>query len=117
MQLDDLVNSIERQFGADEPPCAGPGEHGFEVYLEDQVNRRIIRDFFINAIVLGHLPRDAVIRLGGSMATPQCRGPLAPNLLMMAVEDAASLLRTPPDIDLVPLAEPADVSHLTLVEN
>ena len=68
------------------------GDHGYQAYLQDQVNRQIIRDFVVNAVMLGFLTESAVSGLSRQVATREGRAALSLHMLMTSVEQAAELV-------------------------
>jgi hypothetical protein len=105
LQLDRLVEHLEDAFG-EEPPFSSSelslgqvdvlrqvfGDHGYQSYLQDQVNRQIIRDFTINAVLLGFLPEHGIGVISRQVATREGRATLSLHMLMSSVEQAAELL-------------------------
>ena len=66
LQLDEITRRINLAFGEDLPFSRAElveddlqalervfGDEGYQQFLQDQVNRQIIRDYLINAILLG----------------------------------------------------------------
>lgn len=130
VHLDDIVNWIDRAFGAEEalterPELAGNvdvlrtilGEDAYHRYLRDQINRQIIRDYLTNAVVLGILSEGGLAAFASPIASEEGRATLALYMLMSAVEDAAHLPPLNGDLEaLQPLQpEPGDRSHIKLV--
>jgi hypothetical protein len=81
LQLDRLVERLEGAFGEELPFSAGElsqgqvevlrqvfGDDGYQSYLQDQVNRQIIRDFTVNAVMLGFLPEQSVSGISRQVA-------------------------------------------------
>jgi len=120
VQLDRLVERIDGSFGSDLPFTeralsqteqevlqAVFGDQGYQGYLQDQVNRQIIRDYLTNAVVLGFLPEQELADFAEQVATPEGRSWLSLHMLMSSVEQVAELPRggdmqtleelTPPD--------------------
>lgn len=105
MQLEQLVEHIESVFG-DELPASGTkvsaedqavlqrvfGEEGYQCYLQDQVNRQIIRDYLTNAVVLGYVSEQGLERIGDGASTPEGRSALSLHMLMSSIEEADELL-------------------------
>ncbi len=104
MHLDHIVERIDQAFG-DELPFSGQpldpldqealnrvfGDAGFQDYLQDQVNRQIIRDYLTNAIVLGYLTEEALAPFTGQMGRVEGRSALSLQMLMSSVEQAGDL--------------------------
>lgn len=117
LQLDRLVAQLDGAFGEELPFSSGDlsqgqvdvlgqvfGDHGYQAYLQDQVNRQIIRDFTINAVMLGFLPEWEVTGISRQAATREGRAALSLHMLMSSVEHAEELFRP---------AEPEQLSTLT----
>ena len=129
MRLDALVEQIEAAFG-DTPPFTSEGlaasdretllrvfgDDGYQDYLQDQINRQIIRDYLTNAVVLGFVPETDIPAFVSMAGTPESRASLSLHMLMTSVEQAAELLAqgvperleplnpdpdSPPDIRLI----------------
>lgn len=79
------------------------GDDGYQSYLQDQVNRQIIRDFLVNAVMLGFLPEQGISDVSRRVATKEGRAALSLHMLMSSVEQAA---------DLLALEEPEQLSRL-----
>ena len=129
MHLDEIVQWIDRAFGAeslelqdaaDEQTLRNAlGDSGYQRFFRDQVNRQIIRDYLTNAILLGYLGEDRLEGLSSQVATLEGRSALALHMLMTSVEDASSLPGTCVPVSLKPLKpsrpDPDAVPTLTLV--
>jgi hypothetical protein len=104
VQLEQLVEHIESAFGDDLPPAEGVSAEDraalqrvfngddYQEYLQDQVNRQIIRDYLTNAVVLGHATLQALDHIAGQVATREGRSSLSLYMLMSSVEEAGDLL-------------------------
>lgn len=105
LQLDRLVEQLEGAFGEELPFSTGElslgqvdvlrqvfGDDGYQSYLQDQVNRQIIRDFTINAVMLGFLPEQGITGISAQVATREGRAALSLHMLMSSVEQAAELM-------------------------
>ena len=129
MQLDNVVNIIEQAFG-ESPPFSGRpllgddiaalqrvfGDSGYQAYLQDQVNRQIIRDYLTNAVLLGFLCEEGLASLAGQVASSAGRAALSLHMLMNSVENASELVRNEGLEPLEALAPvPDSPSHLKLV--
>ena len=132
MQLDEITRRINLAFGEDLPFSRAElveddlqalervfGDEGYQQFLQDQVNRQIIRDYLINAILLGYLQPDRLDRLQAQFATLEGRSALSLHMLMTSVEEASTLPGTCVPASLQPLKPPrpdADTAPtLTLV--
>ncbi|PLW70318.1 hypothetical protein [Pseudohalioglobus lutimaris] len=105
MRLDKLVDQIDTAFG-DTPPFTSDGlgsddrevlirvfgDQGYQVYLQDQVNRQIIRDYLTNAVMLGFIPQPEMADLQELIGSHEARASLSLHMLMSSVEQAAELL-------------------------
>lgn len=126
MHLDEIVNWIDAAFGEASPAPDHAdaesvqrmlGEQGYERFLQDQVNRRIIRDYLTNAVVLGVITEGGLAAFASRMVTEDRRAILALYMLMSSVEEAMDIpaMDAPGEVlQLRPLAEPPQ-SPLKLV--
>lgn len=105
VQLDRLVAELEGSFGEELPFSSGTlsvaqlevlaqvfGDEGYQSYLQDQVNRQIIRDFLVNAVLLGHLSQYEVSAITPQITNREGRAALSLHMLMSSVEHAAELV-------------------------
>lgn len=131
MQLDQIVAHIERAFGGE--PGAGeralePSDRAalkrleqlepFQDYLQDQIDRQIIRDYLTNAVVLGFVPVEALAAFYGRLGARETRAAMALHMLMSAVEQAPELLAAGVPEALKPLAPaPTAPPHMKLVQS
>lgn len=121
MQLEEIVDSIEQAFGetpplSSEPP--GPAEQPvldklfhddqYQFYLQDLHNRQIIREYLVNAVVLGTLAEERLAAFTDRVATWEGRSVLSLHMLMSSVEEAENLAQEPPEDDLKPLVPGSD---------
>lgn len=132
VQLDQLVERIEQAFGSDMPFTDQAlsdndirtlnrvfSDNGYQRYLQDQINRQIIRDYLTNAVILNLIAEEkvaAVTRYAGSM---EGRSELSLHMLMSSVEQADQLPVGPAPEPLKPLHGRSDRRqlHLNLVRN
>ena len=105
MRLDTLVEDIETAFG-ETPPFTSEGleqgdrdvlvrvfgDQGYQIYLQDQVNRQIIRDYLTNAVMLGFLPENDLPGFAHLIGNQEARASLSLHMLMSSVEQAPQLL-------------------------
>jgi chemotaxis protein CheY-P-specific phosphatase CheC len=105
LQLDQLVARLEGAFG-EEPPFSSReleagdlevlkrvfGDEGYQVYLQDQVNRQIIRDYLVNAVMLGYVPEQDLADIRQQMMSHEGRAALSLDMLMSAVEQAGDVV-------------------------
>ena len=105
LHLDRLMDQLDGAFGEELPFSSGElspgqidtlrqvfGDDGYQSYLQDQVNRQIIRDFLVNAVMLGFLTEGAVAGISPQVATREGRAALSLHMLMSSVEQAADLV-------------------------
>ena len=110
MHIDQIVERIDAAFGEELPFSEAPltaedrevlgrvfGDSGYQHYLQDQVNRQIIRDYLTNAVVLGFLTEQALERLSRQIGTLEGRSALSLHMLMSSVEQAEELSGAAPD--------------------
>jgi hypothetical protein len=106
LQLDHLVQCIDGAFGEELPFTERGlseeeqdvlqqvfGDQGYQSYLQDQVNRQIIRDYLTNAVVLGFLPEQELADFSEQVATAEGRSWLSLHMLMSSVEQVSELPR------------------------
>jgi len=131
LQLDEIIERIENAFGEALPLSTSPlvaedmaalkrvfGDDGYQVYMQDQHNRQIIRDYLTNAVVLGVITQEQLAAFADQVATEEGRSLLSLHMLMSSVEEASSLASSNDPVILEPL-EPAPDSppHMKLVPN
>lgn len=105
MRLDTLVDQIDTAFGETPPFTSASlgaedravlirvfGDQGYQVYLQDQVNRQIIRDYLTNAVMLGFLEQPQEKDLQELVGSHEARASLSLHMLMSSVEQATELL-------------------------
>lgn len=129
MQLNEIIEWVDGAFGAEgaavDVSDVGAlqqlfeGE-GYQRYLQDQVNRQIIRDYLANAVLLGVLSEAGLPAFALQLSTEEGRSSLALHMLMCSVDDALDLLPVADEeIDvlrpLVPRSE--ERPHIKLVPN
>ena len=131
MHLDEIVERIERSFGEAQPRFGSAlvsqdiealrrvfDDEGYQVYLQDQVNRQIIRDYLTNAVMLGVLSEDRLAAFTDLVATEGGRAAMSLHMLMSSVEDANHLLLNGGFGALEPLQPvPGSSPHMKLVPN
>ena len=131
MHLNQLVERIDEAFG-EELPFSGRtldpgdkevldrvfGDHGYQQYLQDQINRQIIRDYLTNAVMLGHLPEGALDTLSADINNPEGRSALSLQMLMSSVEHAPEVSSDARERRLQPLkAKPGSPPYIRLVRS
>ena len=130
LQMNEILADLEQAFGAELPFSDGPladedlaalgrlfGDDGYQQYLQDQINRQIIRDYLLNARVLGYLDDEHLAVLVHRAMSQEGRAVLALHMVMRSVEEAWDLagecssgslqvLRpvagSPPQLELIP---------------
>jgi hypothetical protein len=131
LHLDQIIERIEGAFGAP-PPLSSPAvaaqdaevmvrifaDEGYQVYLQDQVNRQVIRSYLANAIVLGFLREGQLDAFAEQLATSETRAALSLHMVMSSVEDANVLVPGDSSEALEPLRPaPGGPPHMKLVPN
>lgn len=129
LELNDIIDRIDGAFGAELPFSQQAlteedryalarvfGDSGYQDYLQDQVNRQIIRDYLTNALILGYITEDGLESVAEQLASESGRATLSLHMLMRSVEEAADLPLGPAPEPLKPL-RPDDSSppHFRLV--
>jgi hypothetical protein len=131
LHLDQILERIEGAFGAP-PPLTSPAvaaqdaavmerifaDDGYQDYLQDQVNRQVIRSYLANAIVLGFLREAQLDVFAEHLATSEARAALSLHMVMSSVEDADALVPGDSLEVLEPLRPAPDGHpHMKLVPN
>jgi hypothetical protein len=104
LNLDDIAQRIDDAFGADVPVTEQPlneqeqralerlfGDEGYQDYFQDQINRQIIRNYLLNAIVMRVLDEQQLSALFQQASTSDGRSALSLHMLMHSVEEAGDL--------------------------
>jgi hypothetical protein len=128
LHLDEIVNWIDGAFGevsprphhADVETLRGIfGDQGYQRYLQDQVNRQIIRDYLTNAVVLGVITAGGLAAFASQVVSEDGRATLALYMLMSSVEEAKDLPAINGDIEVLKQLKPAPGihPHIKLVPN
>lgn len=128
LHLDEIVGWIDAAFGDVSPAPQSPdeealkrifGDRGYQRYLQDQVNRQIIRDYLTNAVVLGVISVGGLAAFAAQIVTEEGRATLALYMLMSSVEEARDLPSVNGDIEVLkPLKpSPGGHPHIKLVPN
>ena len=104
LRIDQVINRINAAFGEELPFMDSPpdeaevavlnrvfGDQGFRAYLQDQVNRQIIRDYLTNAVLLGFLSDQRLAAYAEQCGSLEGRALLSLHMLMSSVEEAESL--------------------------
>lgn len=128
MHLDEIVSWIDGAFGAVSPSPEHPdveilkgifGDRGYQRYLQDQINRQIIRDYLTNAVVLGVITEGGLAAFASQVVSEEGRATLALYMLMSSVEEAKDLPAVHSDIEVLKPLKPAPGTHphIKLVPN
>lgn len=131
MQLESIIERIDGAFGESLPlstlhlveadlAVLGRvfGDDSYQVYMQDEHNRQIIRDYLTNAVVLGVIREDQLSAFSGRVATEEGRSLLSLHMLMSSVEDADALAANDePEVLESFQAGPDSKPHMTLVPN
>lgn len=64
----------------------------YQTYLQDLINRQIIRDYLVNAVMFGYISDERFIELAQLANTVEGRSSLSLHMLMSSVEAANDLL-------------------------
>jgi len=128
VQLNEIIDWVDGAFGpqdqvvdvsdVDALQTLFEGE-GYQRYLQDQVNRQIIRDYLAHAVLLGVLSDAGLPAFAMQLSSEEGRSSLALHMLMSSVDDALDLLPMDDEIEsLTPLQpRPDSRSHIKLVPN
>ncbi|MFT6050513.1 MAG: hypothetical protein ACI9B9_000150 [Halioglobus sp.] len=105
VQLDKIAERIETSFGSTLPMMGQQLNESdddafrrvltdptYQTYLQDQVNRQIIRDYLVNAVMFGYISDERFLELSQLASTSQGRSTLSLHMLMSSVEAANDLL-------------------------
>jgi hypothetical protein len=120
LHLDEIVDWIDGAFGAVSPITEHAdieilkgilGDHGYQRYLQDQVNRQIIRDYLTNAVVLGVITAGGLAAFASQVVSEDGRATLALYMLMSSVEEAKDLPAINGDIEVLKPLKPAPGAH------
>jgi hypothetical protein len=129
LQLNELVHRIEGCFGEELPVTGEPmspveqeildrliqGE-AYQAHAQDKFNRQVIRDYLVNAVVLGAITDENFSALSKLAQSIEGRSSLSLYMLMSSVDAANELL---PDIGLEDLRElrpePGSRPHMVIV--
>ncbi|MBE9538694.1 MAG: hypothetical protein IMF06_06400 [Proteobacteria bacterium] len=131
LQLDEVVQRIEHAFGeelpiTDQPLSEADSEilqrvlqnSAYHSFLQDQINRQIIRDYLVNAVMLGCISDESFSALSRQAVSCEGRSSLSLNMLMMSVEAANEI---PPQSDPAGLKAlrpvPGSPPHMVIVSS
>ena len=105
VQLDKIAQRIELSFGNTLPMMGQKLNESdddafrrvltdptYQTYLRDQVNRQIIRDYLVNAVMFGYISDERFVELAQLARTSEGRSSLSLHMLMSSVEAANDLL-------------------------
>ncbi len=120
MHLDEIIGWIDGAFGDSTPldDTSGAdalkeilGDGGYQRYLQDQVNRQIIRDYLVNALVLGIITEGGLPAFARQISTEEGRATMALYMLMSSVEDARDLPALDSALEPLKPLKPSDDEH------
>jgi hypothetical protein len=126
LQINEIIEWIDGAFGTGRPAVDEAdlealaqlfaGE-GYQRYLQDQVNRQIIRDYLANAVLLGVITEGGLAAFAVQLASEEGRSALALHMLMCSVDEAIDLLPVNGQVEaLTPLQpRPAERPNIKLV--
>jgi hypothetical protein len=128
LHLDEIVGWIDAAFGEISPVPESPdeealrrifGDRGYQRYLQDQVNRQIIRDYLTNAVVLGVITVGGLAAFASQVVSEEGRATLALYMLMSSVEEAKDLPALNSEIEVLKPLKPnvGGHPHIKLVPN
>ena len=131
LQLNEVVQRIEHSFGEDmaiaEHSLDGAdGEalrrvfdsEACQPYIQDQVNRRIIRDYLVNAVLLGFISDNNFSAISAQAISVEGRSILSLHMLMKSVEAANEIPFEANREVLTELRpEPGSPPHMVIVKN
>lgn len=131
VHLSQLADRIDSAFGSDLPFTDQLlteadintlnsifSDAGYQRYLQDQVNRQIIRDFLTNAVMLNHVSEEQLEILTLRAGSIEGRSELSLHMLMSSVEQAGQLSVGPEPEPLQPLGRRGGrPPHLNLIRS
>lgn len=131
VQLSQLVDRIDSAFGGDMPFTDRAlteadietlnrifSDAGYRRYLQDQVNRQIIRDYLTNAAMLNLIDDEQLETLTLRAGSIEGRSELSLYMLMSSVEQAGNLPLGPATEPLKPLhGRDGGPPHLNLIRS
>lgn len=116
MHLDEIINWIDGVFGEGTPSAEFEdietlreilGDNRYQRYLQDQVNRQIIRDYLINAMVLGVITEGGLPAFASQVSNEEGRATMALHMLMSSIEEAGDLPAISNGIEVLKPLKPA----------
>jgi len=131
LYLDEVVQRIEHAFGEELPVSDQPlneadsalldklrQQPAYQSYMQDQVNRQIIRDYLVNAVMLGCISDESFSALSRQAVSCEGRSSLSLHMLMKSVEAANEI---PPETDSTGLKAlrpvPGSPPHMVIVNS
>ena len=129
LQLNEVVQRIEHSFGGDlsfPDDSLSDKESGAldcvlhsdacQPHIQDQVNRRIIRDYLVNAVMLGCISEQSFSILSRQAVSEEGRSVLSLHMLMKSVQAANDI---PFDVEAEAVKElrpePGSPPHMVIV--
>jgi len=124
--LGELVQRIEQGFGEELAVPTGELDRAamvrllqhpdFAPYLQDQINRQIIKDYLVNAVMLDCISEDNFAALSRQSASGEGRCALSLHMLMKSVEAANEIPSESGQVELKALKEkPGSPPHMVIV--
>lgn len=131
LYLDEIVQRIEHAFGEELAISDSPlnetdsafldtlfQQPAYHCYMQDQVNRQIIRDYLVNAVMLGCISDESFSALSRQAVSSEGRSSLSLHMLMKSVEAANEI---PPEADSTSLKAlrptPGSPPHMVIVSS
>ena len=131
LYLDEVVERIEHAFGEELPVTDQPlsdedrevldklFQHpAYQSYMQDQINRQIIRDYLVNAVMLGCINDESLAALSSQAVSTEGRSSLSLHMLMKSVEAASEIPAEADPAGLKPLRPvPGSPPHMVIIRN
>lgn len=131
LRLDKVVDRIDSAFGSELPFARQAptelevaslnrvfGDDGFQAWLQDQINRQVIRDYLTNAVLLDFVSDERLEVYVARAGSCEGRALLSLHMLMSSVEEAEHL-PLDGDHDTLQALQPGTASppHMELVRS
>ena len=131
LYLDEVVQRIEHAFGEELPitdQSLSEAEReilqrvlknsAYDAFLQDQINRQIIRDYLVNAVMLGCISDESFSALSRQAVSCEGRSSLSLHMLMNSVEAANEIPRESDSEGLKALRPvPGSPPHMVIVRS
>lgn len=126
MHINEIIDWVDGAFGAPRPAVDAAdvaafericNQDGYQRFLQDQVNRQIIRDYLANAVLLGVISEGGLPAFAIQLASEEGRSSLALHMLMCSVDEAVDLLPVTGQVEALTPLKPkrGDRPHIKLV--